>query len=108
MERTAQIKHAAFALLLLAPAAGAAAAQGGDTTVQQVCSVCHSHGLMGAPKIGDTGAWNVRLRNAGSVEQLVQSAARGKGNMPPRGGQTQLTDDDLRAAIQYMIGRSGS
>ena len=88
--------------------AGAAAAQGGDQTVQHVCSVCHAHGLMGAPKIGDAGAWNARLRNAGSVDQLVQSAARGKGNMPPRGGQTQLTDDDLRAAIQYMISRSGS
>jgi cytochrome c5 len=96
-------------LLCLLPSAQTnAAAQPGDQTVQHICSACHARGLMGAPKIGDANAWNSRLKNAGSVDQLVQSAARGKGNMPPRGGQTELTDDDLRAAIQYMISRSGS
>jgi cytochrome c5 len=84
-----------------------AAARPGDQTVARVCSNCHEEGLLGAPRIGDRAAWTARLSAAGSVEQLAQSAAHGKGNMPPRGGQSALTDDDLTAAIRYMLNRSG-
>jgi len=78
-----------------------------DKTVSQVCSVCHGSGLMGAPKIGDGGAWQGRLQKAGSIDALAESAEHGKGNMPPRGGQSSLTEDDLKAAIQYMLSKSG-
>ncbi|MGH8457024.1 MAG: c-type cytochrome [Stenotrophobium sp.] len=79
----------------------------GDRTVGHVCSVCHGAGLLGAPKIGDASAWQARLKRAGSVDKLVDSAAHGRGNMPPRGGQSKLTDQDLKAAIQYMLSKSG-
>jgi cytochrome c5 len=84
-----------------------AAIKPGDKTVAQVCSVCHGAGLMGAPKIGDTNAWQGRLKKAGSIDSLAESAEHGKGNMPPRGGQSNLTDDDLKAAIHYMLDKSG-
>ena len=79
----------------------------GDQTVSQVCSVCHGTGLMGAPKIGDADAWKPRLQRAGSIDGLVESAEHGRGNMPPRGGVSRLTDADLKAAIQYMLSKSG-
>lgn len=80
----------------------------GEKTVGEVCSNCHGAGLMGAPRIGDASAWQGRLKAAGSIDQLVESAEHGKGNMPPRGGMSSLTDEDLKAAISYMLAMSGS
>lgn len=96
------------AALAMAAAADDGAGQPGGQTVEQVCSNCHGAGLMGAPRIGDTPAWQARLHSAGSVDKLAESAARGKGNMPPRGGQPGLTEDDLKAAIRYMLSQSGA
>ena len=89
------------------PARAGEAPRSGDRTVAQVCSVCHGSGLMGAPKIGDNGAWSARLSQAGSVDALTAVAEQGKGSMPPRGGQSALTDADLKAAVVYMLGKSG-
>jgi cytochrome c5 len=69
--------------------------------------MCHTPGLMGAPKIGDGVAWGSRLKDAGSIDGLVESAEHGKRSMPPRGGHPELTDDDLKAAIQFMLSKSG-
>ncbi len=91
-----------------AAAADETVAGTGEQTVARICSVCHEEGLLGAPRIGDTPAWKARLDGAGSVERLAESAAHGKGNMPPRGGQPGLSDNDLKAAIRYMLSRSGA
>ena len=85
----------------------ALAGDSGDKTVGEICSVCHGSGLMGAPKIGDNYAWQARLQRAGSIDLLAESAEHGRGNMPPRGGEPSLTDNDLKAAIRYMLGKSG-
>jgi cytochrome c5 len=98
---------AVFAIGAALAAEAAASPKPGDRTVAQVCAVCHGAGLMGAPKIGDGNAWQGRLQTAGSIDALAASAERGKGNMPPRGGQYGLTEDDLKAAIQYMLDKSG-
>ncbi len=83
------------------------ASRPGDQTVSEVCSVCHGAGLLGAPQIGNGAAWSARLRAAGSIDGLLASATNGKNNMPPRGGESDLSDADLRAAIQYMLAQSG-
>ncbi len=111
MTRSQISKFASRAVILLfvIPAGGFAddAAKPGDHTVAQVCSVCHDAGLMGAPQIGDSSAWSRRLKTAGSVDGLVESATRGKGNMPARGGESNLSEADLKAAVQYMLSKSG-
>ena len=90
-----------------------AAAQAGEVprsgadTVQQVCSACHGAGLFGAPQIGNRSAWSARLQEAGSVDGLLAVAASGRNNMPPRGGESELSDAELRAAIEYMLAQSG-
>ena len=77
----------------------------GEQVVQYQCVLCHGPGLSGAPKIGDGRAWGARA-NAG-IDSLVRSATRGRGAMPPSGGLADLSETELRAAIAYMLQRSG-
>ncbi len=63
--------------------------------------VCHAAGVAGAPKLGDKAAWAPRL--AQGMDTMVQSAIKGKGAMPPRGGSS-ASDADLRGAVEYMAG----
>ncbi|WP_332816186.1 c-type cytochrome [Ramlibacter sp.] len=83
-----------------AAAAPAAAAGNGEAVYKQACVVCHAAGVAGAPKLGDKAAWAPRL--AQGMDTLMQSAIKGKGAMPPRGGSS-ASDADLRAAVEYMV-----
>ena len=94
-------------LLWQAPALAEEASHPGADTVQQICSACHGAGLLGAPQIGNHSAWSARLQEAGSVDGLLAVAESGRNNMPPRGGESSLSDADLRAAIEYMLAQSG-
>jgi cytochrome c len=76
----------------------------GETTYQQACAVCHATGIGDAPIPGDAAAWSSRLE-AGR-EMLIASALNGKGIMPPKGGQLQLSDADVTAAVDYIISRT--
>lgn len=70
------------------------------------CNACHVAGVLGAPKIGDAAAWNQRLAAGGGIDGLTTSAINGKGNMPARGG-AQVSDAEIRAAIEHMLVESG-
>lgn len=92
------------ALLLKAtPAAAARAAYSGAEVVAKVCGACHQSGVLGAPRVGDAGAWGRRKAAAGGLEGLVKSAIAGKGTMPARGGDASLSDAEIRAALQLML-----
>ena len=77
----------------------------GEQVVQYQCVLCHGSGLSGAPRIGDQKAWSARANDG--VARLVHSASRGRGAMPPSGGLADLSEPELRAAIVYMLQRSG-
>ena len=81
-----------------APAAGAKA--DGKATYDTACAACHNAAVAGAPKLGDKVAWAPRLTSG--KDTLYASAIKGKGAMPPKGGQTQLSDDAVKAAVDYM------
>lgn len=87
------------ALLAAAPKAAARAPMTGAEVVTKVCGACHNSGVLNAPKTGDKGAWASR----GNLNQLVASAIKGKGAMPPRGGDPELTDPEIKAAVQELI-----
>jgi cytochrome c5 len=87
-----------------APAAPAAP-RSGKEVFSTVCSACHSTGAAGAPKVGDKAAWAPRA--AKGIDALLQSAENGKGAMPPRGGNPSVTNDELRATIEYMLKETG-
>jgi cytochrome c5 len=86
-----------------APAGGKTADAGnaGKATYDTVCTACHGAGVAGAPKFGDKAAWAPRL--AQGKEGLHNSALKGKGAMPPKGGNPGLSDDAVKAAVDYMV-----
>ena len=87
-----------------APATQAAAAGGaGEALYKQACVACHAAGVAGAPKLGDKAAWAPRLQQG--LPALVQSAIKGKGAMPPKGGSS-ASEQDVRAAVEYLVNAS--
>jgi len=76
----------------------------GPAVYQQACAVCHAAGIGEAPIPGDAAAWSPRL--ALGRDALVESALNGKGIMPAKGGQTQLTDAAVIAAVDHIISLS--
>lgn len=76
----------------------------GKEIVEETCIKCHGTGVGGAPRIGDRGAWIHRATYG--IEALVRSAIAGHGGMPSRGGVPNLTDNELRRAIVYMLQKS--
>lgn len=92
-----------------APAPAAAADNPvGKKTFGAVCSMCHAAGVAGAPKPGDKADWGPRIAQGNDV--LYKHALEGfngsKGMMPARGGSTALSDDEVKAAVDYMVAQS--
>ena len=83
-----------------APAAGADLAKG-KSIYDMACFVCHMTGAAGAPKLGDKAAWAPRI--AQGMDALVHSALNGKNAMPPKGGRADLSDDDIKAGVAYIV-----
>ncbi len=83
-----------------------AAARSGKQVVDGQCAKCHAKGEGGAPKIGDRAAWAPRFKQG--IDNLVLSAIRGHGGMPPRGDQADLTDGEIKAAINHMFNPAGA
>ncbi len=92
-------------LLALAAAlcAGGVLAASGKAVYDKTCALCHAAGVAGAPKPGNAADWNPRIA-AGGPARLYKSALEGtpKG-MPAKGGNPQLTDAEVRAAVDYMV-----
>ena len=76
----------------------------GQKTYQTSCQACHATGAAGAPKLGDKEAWAPRI--ATGVDAMLAVAIKGKGAMPPKGACASCSDDDLKAAIEYMVSES--
>jgi cytochrome c len=76
-------------------------AEGGEKVYQQACMMCHGGGVAGSPMTGDMAAWAARI--AQGRDKLVSNAIVGIGVMPPKGGQSQLSDEEVASAVDYMI-----
>ena len=103
-----------------APQPAQAAAAGSDTQAQadepadgaavyqQACFACHGTGAAGAPKMGDAAAWASRI--AKGMPMLFQHSIEGfqgdTGIMPPKGGRADLSDEQVKAAVEYMVSQS--
>ncbi len=92
-----------------APAAAApgASAEVGKKIYDASCVACHSTGIAGSPKLGDKGAWAPRLAQGNDVlyTHAIQGFQGKTGMMPPRGGST-ASDDEVKAAVDYMAAAS--
>lgn len=81
--------------------AGAAQAADGQTVYTQNCAGCHQ---MLAPKTGDKAAWAPLIKEG--TDALVAGVIKGKGMMPARGGHANLSDADIKAAVEFMESKS--
>ncbi len=85
-----------------------AAASGGDidgkAIYDKVCVVCHAGAIPGIPKLGEKADWEARIAQGNDV--LYDHAINGfmgEGMpMPPRGG-AEISDDEVKAAVDYMV-----
>jgi len=86
-----------------APQKSAAAAGNdlGKKTFDSVCTACHTAGVAGAPKFGDKAAWAPRI--AQGKNTLYNAALHGLRAMPAKGGNPSLSDEQVKAAVDYMV-----
>ncbi len=109
----ARISPVAHFQMPAAPAAGMEGAEGmaaegagaaprdGATLYKTVCIACHAAGVAGAPKVGDKAAWAPRI--AQGIPALIHSVTVGKNAMPPRAGNSSLTDEEIKLAVEYIV-----
>ena len=96
------------AILVVAgvPAARAQSGTAGKAVYDKACALCHGSGIAGAPRFGSAAEWAPRIKTG--MAALYNSALRGtpKG-MPGRGGNLSLSDDEVKAAVDYMVAAAG-
>ena len=103
--------HDNSALAIKAPgptAAGTAEVaipKNGTELFQQTCSACHGQGIAGAPRAGDKAAWAPRIAEGKAVlyEHAIKGFTGSAGTMPPKGGRTDVSDDLVKQAVDYMV-----
>ena len=88
-----------------APAA-APGARTGEAIVKTTCAACHQAGVAKAPKLGDRNDWAPHIKEG--LNGMVATAIKGKGAMPPRGGDASLTDAEVARAVVYMANLAGA
>lgn len=76
----------------------------GKVIYEGVCHTCHTAGLLGAPKLGDKGAWSARIGKGTAT--LHQHAIQGFNAMPAKGGNADLLDVEVTNAVDYMVSQS--
>jgi cytochrome c5 len=92
-------------------AAAPAAADGkvdGKAVYDSACMACHTTGIAGSPKLGDKAAWAPRIAQGNNTlyEHAIKGFQGKAGLMPAKGGNTALSDAQVRAAVDYMVGAS--
>jgi len=95
---------AAASLAFLSSGAALAADRSGEDVFKAACTICHTAGVAGAPKLGDKAAWAPRI--AKGKEALYTSAIKGIRAMPPKGTCATCTDGELKKAVDYMMAKA--
>lgn len=91
-----------------AAAAPTTAGNVGEDVFRKACRACHEMGIAGAPKLGDAADWGPRIAQGTDVlyRHSLQGFTGKKGIMPAKGGFTTLSDDEVTAAVDYMVSRA--
>jgi cytochrome c5 len=82
----------------------ASKAKSGEEVYNGACVACHGAGIAGAPKTGDKTLWAPRI--AQGVNVLYEHAIKGFKTMPAKGGQVALSDDEVKAAVDYQVAKA--
>jgi len=87
-----------------AESAAAAGPVDGKKAYDGLCAACHGMGIAGAPKVGDKSAWTARIAQGPAT--LRKHAIEGIRTMPAKGGNPALSDAEVSAAVDHMVGLS--
>ena len=82
-------------------ASSASGIRSGEEVYNNSCATCHSIGLAGAPKFADLASWGSRPDEG--IEHLTEQVKNGLNGMPPMGMCMDCADEELTAAVQYML-----
>tara|TARA_B100000686_G_C16806194_1_gene990759 strand:- start:15342 stop:15836 length:495 start_codon:yes stop_codon:yes gene_type:complete len=88
----------------LAAGAPSDASNSGEKIYKMVCGSCHDNGAAGSPITGNQSQWASRISEG--IDHLYDSAINGIGIMPAKGGLASLSDEDVKAAVDYIIEKS--
>ncbi len=77
----------------------------GEHVYKSTCSMCHATGAGGAPLIGNKDDWTARIAQGKDIlhEHAIKGFTGAKGTMPPKGANASLPDEDVKAAVDYMV-----
>ena len=80
----------------------------GQRVYDKACGTCHNSGVGGAPRFGVPGDWEKRIDKG--LSTLIDHAINGyqgqAGMMPPKGGFADLSDQEVEAAVRFMVAKS--
>ncbi len=96
------------AAIAAAPQAVSAEAGKGESVFKNVCSMCHQTGAGGAPIKGNKAEWGPRIAQGKDVlyKHALEGFTGSKGQMPAKGANPSLSDDDVKAAVDYMVSQA--
>jgi len=85
-----------------------AAALSGPQVYNSACLACHGAGIGGAPMLGDAEAWTARIAQGTDVlkDHAINGYQGSVGFMPAKGGRTDLSDEEVASAVDYMVSES--
>ena len=75
-----------------------------ETMYNESCKLCHATDTMGAPRVGDADAWDDVMDKG--MKKVLRNAIAGTGGMPPKGGNMDLSDADVKAIVEFMVNSS--
>ncbi|VUZ23944.1 Cytochrome c-555 [uncultured Comamonas sp.] len=80
----------------------------GKSVYGKTCAMCHAAGVAGAPKPGDKEAWAPRIAQGNDTmyKHALEGFTGDHGMMPARGGSSKLTDEEVKAAVDFMVSQS--
>ena len=104
-KKSAEAVVAAPVVVAVAPAAENTI---GKSVFGKTCAMCHAIGAAGAPKPGDKADWGPRIAQGDAIlhKHALEGFTGAKGVMPARGASPALTDDEVKAAVAYMVDQS--
>jgi cytochrome c len=76
----------------------------GKEAYEKSCAVCHKTDAMGAPDVGNKEAWAKVMKKG--LDKVIHNAINGIGGMPPKGGNMELTDTQIKEIVDYMVKNS--
>ncbi len=84
----------------------AAGGADGKKVYEASCQACHGGAVPGVPHVGKKEDWAPRIKQG--KDTLHKHALEGFNAMPAKGGNGSLSDDEVKAAVDYMANQSGA